>query len=50
VGEKSRSGSDMNIFGHIFESWETIFWVKILEFFDAGWKKFGSATLFLGLV
>jgi hypothetical protein len=29
---------------HIFESFEPIFWVKILKIFDAdpGWKKFGS--------
>jgi hypothetical protein len=29
---------------HISESLETIFWVTILQFFDAdpGWKKFGS--------
>jgi hypothetical protein len=29
---------------HISESLEAIFWVKILQFFDAdpGWKKFGS--------
>jgi hypothetical protein len=32
---------------HISESLETIFWVKILKFFDPenadpGWKKFGS--------
>ncbi len=28
---------------HISESLKTIFWVKILKFFDAvGWKKFGS--------
>jgi hypothetical protein len=29
---------------HISWSLETIFWVKILKFFDAdpGWKKFGS--------
>jgi hypothetical protein len=29
---------------HISESIETIFWVKILKFFDAGpvWKKFRS--------
>jgi hypothetical protein len=44
----------MNITGHISESLETIFRVKILQFFDAdadpgifstrdpGWKKFGS--------
>ncbi len=34
----------MNIPDHISESLETIFWVKILIFFDAdpGWKKFGS--------
>jgi hypothetical protein len=38
----SRSG--MNNPDHISESLETIFWVKILKFFDAdlGWKKFGS--------
>ena len=29
------SGSRMNIPGHISESLETIFWVKILKFFDA---------------
>jgi hypothetical protein len=29
---------------HISKSLETIYWVKILKFFDAnpGWKKFGS--------
>jgi hypothetical protein len=34
----------MNNPDHISESVETIFWVKILKFFDAdpGWKKFGS--------
>ncbi len=44
----------MNILDDISESLETIFWVKILEFFDVnadpgifltldpGWKKFGS--------
>jgi hypothetical protein len=34
----------MNNPDHISESLETIFWVKILEFFDAdpGRKKFGS--------
>jgi hypothetical protein len=34
----------MNNPNHISESLETIFWVKILKFFDAdpGWKKFGS--------
>jgi hypothetical protein len=34
----------MNNPDHIFESFETIFWVKILEFFyaDPGCKKFGS--------
>jgi hypothetical protein len=39
-----KSGSGMNNPGHISESLETIFWVKILKFFDAdpGWKKFGS--------
>jgi hypothetical protein len=44
MGEKSGSGSGMNNPDHFFESLETIFWVKILKFFDAdpGWKKFGS--------
>jgi hypothetical protein len=36
----------MSIPDHISESLETIFWIKILKFFDAdadpGWKKFGS--------
>jgi hypothetical protein len=34
----------MNNPDHIFQSLETIFWVKILEFFDAdpGWRQFGS--------
>jgi hypothetical protein len=38
------SGSGINNPDHISESLEIIFWVKILEFFDAdsGWKKFGS--------
>jgi hypothetical protein len=50
------SGSGMNIPDNISESLETIFWVKILKFFDAdadpdpgifstlvpGWKRFGS--------
>ena len=38
------SGSGMNNPDDIFESLETIFWVKILKFFDAdpGWKKVGS--------
>jgi hypothetical protein len=42
MGKKSRSG--MNNPDHIFDSLETIFRVKLLEFFDAdpGWKKFGS--------
>jgi hypothetical protein len=37
------SGSRMNTV-HISASLKTIFWVKILKFFDAypGWKKFGS--------
>jgi hypothetical protein len=47
MGEKSGSGSGMNNPDHISDSLETIFWVKILKFFDAdlGWKKFGSQTL-----
>jgi hypothetical protein len=35
MGKKSRSGSGMNIPGHISESLETNFKVKILKFFDA---------------
>jgi hypothetical protein len=35
MGKKSRSGSWMNFPDHISESLETIFWVKILKFFDA---------------
>jgi hypothetical protein len=37
-------GSGINNLYRIFESLETIFWVKILKFFysDPGWKKFGS--------
>jgi hypothetical protein len=44
MGEKK--GSGINNPNHIAESLETIFWVKILEFFDAdpGWKKFESGT------
>jgi hypothetical protein len=44
MGKISGSGSGMNNPDHISESLETIFWVKILQFFDAdpGWDKFGS--------
>jgi|688.fasta_scaffold596078_1 hypothetical protein len=35
MGKKSRSGSGLNIPDHIFESLETILWVKILKYFDA---------------
>jgi hypothetical protein len=35
MGKKSRSGSGLNISGHISESLETIFRLKILKFFDA---------------
>ncbi len=35
MSKKSGSGSGMNNPVHISESLETIFWVKILEFFDA---------------
>jgi hypothetical protein len=44
MGKKSRSGSGMNNPDHISENLETIVWVKILKFFDAGpgWKKFRS--------
>ncbi len=55
MSKKSGSGSGMNNPDHISESLETIFWVKILKFFDEnpgygmekilirdqGWKKFG---------
>ncbi len=34
IGKKSGSGSGMNNPDHISESLETIFWVKILLFFD----------------
>ncbi len=53
MGKKSGSGSGMNNPDHISDSFETIFWVKILKFFDAdpggsgiflirdpGWEKF----------
>jgi hypothetical protein len=54
MGKKSRSESGVIIPDHISESFETIFWVKILKFFDAdpgsgiflaldpGWEKYGS--------
>jgi hypothetical protein len=44
MGKKSGSGSGMNNPDHISESLETIFWGKLLKFFDAdpGLKKFGS--------
>jgi hypothetical protein len=35
MGKKSRSGSGKKIPDHISETLETIFWVKILKFFDA---------------
>jgi hypothetical protein len=34
MGRKSRSGSGMNTQDHISENLKTIFWVKILKFFD----------------
>jgi hypothetical protein len=46
--KKSGPGSGMNNPGHVSESLETIFWVKILKFFDADqgsgsrMEKFGS--------
>jgi hypothetical protein len=44
MGKKSGSGSGIKNPDHISESLETIFWVKILKFFDAypGLKIFGS--------
>jgi hypothetical protein len=35
MSKKSGSGSGMNNTDHISKSFETIFWVKILKFFDA---------------
>jgi hypothetical protein len=35
MGKKSVSGSVTKIPDHMSESLETIFWVKILKFFDA---------------
>jgi hypothetical protein len=35
MGKKSGSGSGRNNPDHISESLKTIFWVKILKFFDA---------------
>jgi hypothetical protein len=35
IGKKSGSGSVMNNLDYIFEGLETIFWGKILKFFDA---------------
>jgi hypothetical protein len=50
MGMKSVSGSGMNNPDHISERLVTIFWVKMLKFFDAdpGWKKFGSDIQNLG--
>jgi hypothetical protein len=45
MGKKSRSGSGMNMPDHISESLETIFWVKILNFFYADADP-GSGNLF----
>jgi hypothetical protein len=46
MGKKSGSGSGMNNSDHASESLETIFWVKILKFFDAdpgsGMKRIGT--------
>ncbi len=44
MGKKSGSVSGMNNPDHISENLETIFWVKILKFFDADpdGQKFGS--------
>jgi hypothetical protein len=46
MGKKSGSGYGMNNRDLTSESLETIFWVKILQFFDAdpGWKKLGSGS------
>jgi hypothetical protein len=44
MSKNSGYGSGINKPNHISESLETVFWAKILKFFDAdpGWKKFGS--------
>jgi hypothetical protein len=46
MGKKSGSESGVNVPDHISESLETVFWVKILKFFDADpgsrMGKFGS--------
>jgi hypothetical protein len=44
MGKKSGFGSGMNNQDHIFESLKTIFWVKILKFFDVNPERkiFGS--------
>jgi hypothetical protein len=44
MGKTLGYGSGMNNPDHITESLKTIFWTKILKFFDVdpGWKKFGS--------
>jgi hypothetical protein len=46
MGKKSGSGSGMSNPDHISKSLETIFWVKIFQFFDAdlgsGMEKLGS--------
>ncbi len=38
-----KSGSEMSNPDYISESLETLFWVKMLKYFDVdpGWKKFG---------
>jgi hypothetical protein len=50
MGKKSRSGSGMNIPNHISEILDTIFWVKILKFFDADADPGIFSTLDLGLL
>jgi hypothetical protein len=44
MGKKPGSGPETNNPYHISDSLETIFWGKILKFFDLdpGWKKFES--------
>jgi hypothetical protein len=45
MGMKSGFGIRIRVPDHIYESLETMFWVKILKFLerirDLGWKKFG---------
>jgi hypothetical protein len=49
MGKQSKSRSGMNIPHHISESLETIFWVKILKFFDVDAGPDQGSGIFLTL-